>query len=41
MLGSLDDAPTKVILDYDGGRTRMHPLPWVEQFDHDREEPKL
>jgi hypothetical protein len=44
MLGSLD-APTQIIPDYElwVGRREdwMHPLPWAEQFDHDREEPNL
>ena len=40
MLGSLDDAPTAIIPDYElwVGRREvwMHPLPWAEQFEHDR-----
>lgn len=40
MLGSLDDAPTAIIPDYElwVGRREvwMHPLPWAEQFEQDR-----
>jgi len=42
MLGSLDDAPTGIVPEYElwiGRREDwMDPLPWAEQFDQDRPE---
>ncbi|OCX22905.1 aldehyde-activating protein [Mesorhizobium hungaricum] len=42
MLGSLDGAPTGIVPEYElwtGRREEwMLPLPWTEQFDHDRPE---
>lgn len=39
MLGSLDDAPTGIVPEYElwtGRRADwMNPLPWAEQFEHD------
>jgi len=40
MLGSLDDAPTGIVPEYELWTARreewMLPLPWAEQFDRDR-----
>jgi hypothetical protein len=42
MLGTLDDAPTGIVPEYElwAGRREewMLPLPWTEQFDQDRPE---
>lgn len=42
LLGSLDEPPTDIVPEYEVWTCRrepwMHPLPWAEQFDRDRNE---